>query len=318
MMTGLVAAAALTFLAQYVADQVINLTGTVLEVVTYLLDLAGYVLVGWLAVLVVMNLAHLFIRMRGLDPDAATGRLIRVGAAALSVIVLVALFVYAGQAFGLPAYSIVTGLGVGGIAIGFGAQTLVRDIFSGIFFLVDDAFRPGEYIDTGVAKGFVERVSIRSVQLRHHNGPLQTIPFGEIKKVNNFSRDWVVMKLTFRVPFGTDTERVRKLIKTLGMELQDDPELGPKFIEPLKSQGVYEIDDFGIVMRVKFMTRPGEQFTLRRTVYVKLQELFRREGIEFAGREVRVRGEDAADTVALAGRASELGAESPAADRGAA
>ncbi|GAB5373745.1 MAG: hypothetical protein AcusKO_02070 [Acuticoccus sp.] len=306
-MLSLVAATFVIFAAQYIVDETINLTGIVLEVVTYILDATGYVLLGWLVVLLIMNLAYILIRLRGLDPGAATGRLARLGAAGLSVLVVVALFVQAGQDFGLPAYSIVTGLGVGGIAIGFGAQTLVRDIFSGIFFLVDDAFRPGEYIDTGAGKGFVERVSIRSVQLRHHNGPLQTIPFGEIKKVNNFSRDWVVMKLSFRLPFGTDTENVRKLIKKLGQELLEDPEVGDKFIEPLKSQGIYDVDDFGIIMRVKFMTRPGEQFTLRRMVNLRIQELFKREGIEFAGREVRVHGESSARDVA--GSASEIGAD---------
>ena len=302
---------ALVIVAAYtVIDEAINLTGMVLEVVTYVLDATLYVMLGWLAVLLVMNIAHVLIRLRGLDPNAASGRLARLAASGLSVLIVVALFIQAGQQFGLPAYSIVTGLGVGGIAIGFGAQTLVRDVFSGIFFLVDDAFRPGEYLDVGVGKGFVERVSIRSVQLRHHNGPLQTIPFGEIKKVNNFSRDWVVMKLSFRLPFGTDTEYVRKLIKKLGQELLEDPEVGDKFLEPLKSQGIYDVDDFGIIMRVKFMTKPGEQFTLRRMVNLKIQELFKREGIEFAGREVRVHGESPRD---VAGTASEIGAdEAPA------
>jgi len=307
LIVSLIAVAAITFAAQYFIDQTINLTRMPLEIVTYLLDAAGYVMLGWLAVVVVMSLTHILIAMRGLDPNAASGRLVRLAASGVSVLLVVALFVQAGQAFGLPAYSIVTGLGVGGIAIGFGAQTLVRDIFSGIFFLVDDAFRPGEYLDVGVGKGFVERVSIRSVQLRHHNGPLQTIPFGEIKKVNNFSRDWVVMKLSFRLPFGTDTEFVRKLIKQLGQQLLEDPEYGDKFLEPLKSQGIYDVDDFGIIMRVKFMTRPGEQFVLRRMVNLKIQELFRREGIEFAGREVRVHGDAAGRDIA--GSASEIGAD---------
>ncbi len=294
MMMAVAACAALTFLTQWVLDDIVNLTGSAMETVTFLLDLLGYVFLGWLAVLVIFAVAETYIALRGLNPRAATGRLARLAAAGISVVAVVALFVHAGNGFGIPAYSIVTGLGVGGIAIGFGAQTLVRDVFSGIFFLVDDAFRPGEYIDVGTAKGFVEAVSVRSVQLRHHNGPLQTIPFGEIKRVNNFSRDWVVMKLTFRIPFEEDAERVRKLINKLGREMKEDPVLGPQFMEPLKSQGVMEIDDFGQMMRIKFMTKPGEQFTLRRTVWQKVRELFEKEGIEFAGREVRVRGEEGA------------------------
>jgi small-conductance mechanosensitive channel len=180
------------------------------------------------------------------------------------------------------------GAGLVGMAIGFGSQSLVKDIFSGLFFLVDDAFRIGEYIETGGLRGTVEKISIRSMQLRHHTGPLHTIPFGEVTQLTNFSRDWVIMKLPLRVTFDTDPEKVRKLIKKLGQELLDDPLIGDKFVEPLKSQGVREIDDSGQVIRVKFMTRPGDQFVLRKTIYARIRDLFEREGIEFARKEVRV------------------------------
>ncbi|MCL5776102.1 mechanosensitive ion channel family protein [Limibaculum sp. FT325] len=196
------------------------------------------------------------------------------------------------SAVGVDVAPLFAGAGLVGIAVGFGAQTLVRDIFSGVFFLIDDAFRVGEYIDTGGAKGTVERISIRSMQLRHHTGPLHTIPFGEIHQLTNFSRDWVIMKLPIRVRFGTDTERVRKLVKKLGQELLADPVIGAKFVEPLKSQGVYQMDEYGIVMRVKFKTRPGDQFAVRKVVYQKINELFEREGIAFGGREVVVRSAD--------------------------
>ena len=181
------------------------------------------------------------------------------------------------------------GAGVVGLAIGFGAQTLIRDIFSGAFFLVDDAFRKGEYIDIGSAKGTVEKISIRSMQLRHHNGPLNTIPFGEIKQLTNFSRDWVMMKLPLRLTYDTDIEKVRKLVKKLGVELLDHPEIGEKFMQPLKSQGVKQMDDSAMIVRVKFMTKPGDQFDIRKVVYQRIQELFEENGIRFAHREVTVR-----------------------------
>ncbi len=181
------------------------------------------------------------------------------------------------------------GAGVIGLAVGFGSQALVKDIFSGAFFLIDDAFRIGEYIDIGSAKGTVEKISIRSFQLRHQNGPLTTIPFGSISKVQNFSRDWVIMKLPFRVPYDTDVEQVRKIVKKVGQQLLDDPETGPKFLAPLKSQGVYEMDDSALVMRMKFMTKPGDQFILRRRVYAEVQKALANAGIRFASREVVVR-----------------------------
>ena len=108
---------------------------------------------------------------------------------------------------------LLAGAGIVGIAVGFGAQTLVRDILSGIFFLFDDAFRIGEYIDVGEGKGTVERMSIRALMLRHQLGHVYTVPFGAIRRVANYSRDWMIMKLEVRVPFDTDLERMRKIVK---------------------------------------------------------------------------------------------------------
>lgn len=205
----------------------------------------------------------------------------------VAVIVLTSMIVL--SKLGVNIAPLFAGAGLIGFAIGFGAQSLVRDIFAGLFFLIDDAFRLGEYVEVGGLRGTVEKISIRSMQLRHHTGPVHTLPFGEIKELTNYSRDWVIMKLPLRVTFDTDPERVRKLVKTLGQELLADPVYGPKFLEPLKSQGVREIDDSGQIIRVKFMARPGDQFVLRKTVYARIRELFEREGIEFARREVRVR-----------------------------
>ncbi len=181
------------------------------------------------------------------------------------------------------------GAGVVGLAIGFGAQSLVRDILSGVFFLSDDAFRKGEYIDIGGVKGTVEKISLRSFQLRHHLGALNTVPFGEIKHLTNYSRDWVMMKLPLRLTYDTDVDKVRKLIKKLGERLLEHPIEGPKFLQPLKSQGVYMMEDSAMIIRVKYMTRPGDQWTTRKLVYQEIRSLFEKEGIHFAHREVTVR-----------------------------
>jgi small-conductance mechanosensitive channel len=199
---------------------------------------------------------------------------------------------------GLDIAPLFAGAGVIGLAVGFGAQTLVRDIFSGAFFLLDDAFRIGEYIDIEGTRGTVEKISIRSMQLRHHLGALHTIPFGEIKQLTNHSRDWAMMKLELRVTYDTDVERVRKLIKKLGAQLLEDETIGEMFVQPLKSQGVFRMEDSAMIIRVKFMTRPGDQFVVRKQVYAKIRELFEREGIKFAHREVTVRVAQDSDTEA--------------------
>jgi small-conductance mechanosensitive channel len=208
---------------------------------------------------------------------------------AILAVVVVSIGLIALLEMGINVSPLFAGAGVVGLAVGFGAQTLVRDVFSGAFFLLDDAFRKGEYIDIGGVKGTVEKISVRSFQLRHHLGALNTIPFGEIQVLTNYSRDWVIMKLPLRVTYDTDVEKVRKLIKNLGVRLLDDPVIGQNFIQPLKSQGVIEMQDSAMIIRVKFMTKPGDQWLVRKKVYEEIRELFAREGIKFAHREVTVR-----------------------------
>ncbi len=208
---------------------------------------------------------------------------------AILAMVVISIALVALMELGINVSPLFAGAGVIGLAVGFGAQTLVRDIFSGAFFLIDDAFRKGEYIDIGEVKGTVEKISVRSFQLRHHLGALNTIPFGEIKVLTNYSRDWVIMKLPLRVTYDTDVEKVRKLIKKLGQELLEDPVIGGNFIQPLKSQGVIEMQDSAMIIRVKFMTKPGDQWLVRKKVYEEIRALFAREGIRFAHREVTVR-----------------------------
>jgi len=205
------------------------------------------------------------------------------------------------SSLGLDIGPLIAGAGVIGLAIGFGSQTLVRDILSGVFFLIDDAFRVGDYIETGGIKGMVEQISLRSVKLRHPRGMVFTIPFGDMGAVQNFSRDYIITKLDVRVRYDADVDQIRKIVKKINKDLQKDEEIGPVLLSKVKSQGVREMDDSAMILRVKFKTPPGEQFVVRREVYKRIQERFKKEGIEFAHRNVTVylppdaRGAAAAD-----------------------
>lgn len=203
------------------------------------------------------------------------------------LIVVISIIMILNQ-WGVNIGPILAGAGVVGLAIGFGAQTLVKDIVSGLFFLADDAFRVGEYIDVEGTMGNVEKISLRSLRLRHHRGLVHTIPYGEIPKLTNYSRDWVIMKLRFKVPFDTDIHKVKKIFKQIGADLLEHEELGPDFLQPFKSQGVAEVDDNGIVVRGKFMAKPGKQFMIRKEVYVRVQKAFEAANIPFARKQVMV------------------------------
>ena len=192
------------------------------------------------------------------------------------------------SSLGVDIGPLIAGAGVVGIAIGFGAQSLVRDIVSGMFFLMDDAFRLGEYVDIGDVKGTVEGITVRSLVLRHNRGPLHTVPFGEIRHLTNYSRDWAIMKLAFRVSYDTDVNKVKKIFKKIGADLMAHEELGDFFIEPLKSQGVLAMEDSAMIVRAKFMAHPGKQFQIRKEVYARVQAAFKEAGIAFAHRRVMV------------------------------
>ncbi|SFM26008.1 mechanosensitive ion channel family protein [Shimia aestuarii] len=189
---------------------------------------------------------------------------------------------------GIDITPLLAGAGVLGLAIGFGAQKLVTDVVSGVFFLIDDAFRVGDYVEIDGTMGAVEKISIRSMQLRHHRGPVHTIPYGEIPKLTNYSRDWVIMKLKFTVPFDTNPNQIKKIFKKIGQEMMEDPLFKDDFLQPFKSQGVFDIDDVGMVIRGKFMAKPGKQFMIRKEIYNKVKAAFAEAGIDFARREVRV------------------------------
>jgi len=136
----------------------------------------------------------------------------------LSVLAIITIMVVL-SSMGIDIGPLLAGAGVAGIAIGFGAQALVRDIISGVFFLIDDAFRVGEYVEFGEIRGQVEKISIRSMRLRHHRGAIHTVPFGELRSITNYNRDWAIYKQEFRLPYDTDTEVVRKIIKKVGLAL---------------------------------------------------------------------------------------------------
>ena len=200
----------------------------------------------------------------------------------LAIVFLVMAVMMVLSAMGIEIGPLIAGAGVVGVAIGFGAQTLVKDIISGMFYLLDDAFRVGEYIQSGSYKGTVESFSLRSVKLRHHRGPLYTVPFGELGAVQNMSRDWVIDKLTVGVTYDTDLEMAKKLIKQIGKELAADPEFAPNLIETLKMQGVEQFGEFALQLRMKMMTRPGEQFVIRRRAYAMIKKVFDANGIKIA------------------------------------
>jgi moderate conductance mechanosensitive channel len=208
--------------------------------------------------------------------------------------------------YGVNIAPLLAGAGIFGLALSFGSQALVRDIVSGFFFIVDDAFRVGEYIDTGRLKGTVERISLRSFRLRHQNGQVHTVPYGQLGAVTNFSRDWSTIKFNLRLARNTDLERVRRIAKRLGQDMLADPEIGQEFLAPLKLQGIADISENALVLRFKFTVRPTKVSIVQREAIKRLYASLRADNIEFAVTSVLVSTDSRAPDAEIAAAAHEV------------
>lgn len=218
------------------------------------------------------------------------------------------------SSLGVDTGPLLAGFGIFGLAISFGSQALIKDIVSGIFFLADDAFRVGEYVDTGGLKGTVEKITVRSLQLRHHNGPLHTIPFGQLNSITNFSRDWGTIKFQLRVDREVDPEKLRKVIKKVGLAMLGDEEFGKDFLVPLKMQGIEDVTDTSLVVRIKFTVRAGSNPSrIRRTAIRQLLAAFRANEIALSSNVVAVRGGEPSAAAAAALSSAAQAAEARAA-----
>jgi small-conductance mechanosensitive channel len=209
----------------------------------------------------------------------------------LFIFVLIIASLSALAAMGLQIAPLLAGAGVVGIAVGFGAQTLVRDVLSGVFFLLDDAFRVGELIESGGISGTVETFSLRSVKLRHYKGPLHTVPFGDLKAITNYSRDWVNEVLDVTVVYEADLERVERAIERVSSEVMEDLSLASGVITAPRSIGVTAMGVDGIHVGIIVRTRPGQQFKVRAVMFSRLKSAFDADGIRFSD-QTRTRSAD--------------------------
>ena len=200
----------------------------------------------------------------------------------------------------------IAGVSVIGLAISIGSQSLVLDIVSGLCYLAEDAFRVGEYIECGDAKGHVAGFTLRSLRLRHQSGQIHTIPFGQLGRVANFSRDWSTLKFNLRFDHDTDIEKLRMETKKVGLAMAEDPALKDDIIEPLRLQGIDDIDDTATIMRFKITVRPTRQSFIQREAVERSAAAYREAGIAFASATVAVQaiGSTPVDGTVAAGAAA--------------
>jgi moderate conductance mechanosensitive channel len=184
------------------------------------------------------------------------------------------------ETIGVNLGPLVAGAGIAGVALGFGAQNLVRDLISGIFMLLEDQYGIGDVIDVGPAVGTVEGVGLRSTRVRDVDGVLWHVPNGEIRRVGNMSQGWSRALLDVEVAWSSDLRQATEVIRRVAEELWKDEQWSGLLLEQPEVWGVEELGANGVKIRLVAKTRPLEQWKVERELRARIKAAFEREGVE--------------------------------------
>jgi small conductance mechanosensitive channel len=197
-----------------------------------------------------------------------------------AIIVIVVLTVL--DALGIPTAPLLASAGIVGVAVGFGAQTLVRDVISGIFMIAEDQYGVGDVVDLGDASGVVEAVGLRITRVRDVDGTVWYIRNGEVLRVGNRSQGWARAVLDVGIAYGEDVARAEELLLDVAKQLKDDPQFGPLVLEEPEMWGVESVNADGVVLRLVVKTQPLQQWAVARELRRRIKERFDSEGVRVA------------------------------------
>lgn len=181
---------------------------------------------------------------------------------------------------GINIAPLLAGAGVIGLAIGFGAQTLVKDVITGIFILAEETVSVGDIVDLGGNAGVVEDISIRTIRLRDTEGIVHVIPFSEVTRIKNMTRGFARALFDIGVSYREDIDEVIGVIVALAAEFRAEPEWSARILEDLEMWGVDQLADSAVVIRCRFKTLPAQQWNVKREFSKRLKKRFDELGIE--------------------------------------
>ncbi len=250
-----------------------------------LVRIALIVLVAWIVMALLQRAIRLF-RQRiaaRLDDREAVKRAETLGRV-FRYIVAVVVSLVAGMLvlseLGISLAPILGAAGVAGVAIGFGAQSLVKDFFSGFFILFEDQIRKGDVVQAAGHAGLVEEITLRHTRLRDYDGNVHYVPNGMIDSVVNMSRGFAQAVMDIGVAYREDTDEVYKVMREVAARMREDKLFGPRILDDLEIAGVDKWDDSAVVIRCRFKVVALEQWGVRREYLTRLKKAFDAAGIE--------------------------------------
>jgi len=244
------------------------------------------ILVGWVILALIQKLIRTFrthlIQNHLDDPEEikraeTLGRVFRYIA---SVIIWLVIGIVILGELGIAIAPILGAAGVVGLAIGFGAQSLVKDYFTGIFLLLENQLRQGDVVEAGGKSGIVEEVTLRYVQMRDYEGNVHYVPNGGITTVTNMTRGYAQAVIDVGIAYREDVDQALKVMRDVGTELRADPAFASKILEDIEIAGVNEWGDSAVILRCRFKVAPIEQWGVRREYLRRLKYAFDAADIE--------------------------------------
>ena len=214
----------------------------------------------------------------GLEKRTNTLLAIFKGMARVLIIIVVIIMVL--DEVGVPIAPVLAGFGIAGVAIGFGAQYLIRDLIAGIFIILENQYRVGDVVRVADIGGLVEYITLRKTVLRDLDGIVHHVPNGEIKTASNFTRHFSRVNLNISVGYGTDLDHAISVINRVGKELADDKNWRQKIISPPKVERVDNLGDSGIEIKILGDVKPIQQWAVMGELRLRLKKVFDAEGIE--------------------------------------
>lgn len=194
--------------------------------------------------------------------------------------------------FGLNITPLLASVGVAGLAVSLGAQTLIKDLIGGVLIVIENQFAVGDFITVGDASGEVERITLRMTQVRAGNGDLYIVPNGEVRTLANQTKDWSRAVVEVGVAYEEDLERALAVLRASAEAVAQDPALEDSLLEPPRVLGPMRLDDTAIILRVDAKTEPGKQWAFGRELRRRILADLVREGVSlpYPRQEVWVRG----------------------------
>ena len=181
--------------------------------------------------------------------------------------------------FGVNIAPALTGAGIAGLAVGFGAQALVRDIISGFFLILEDQVRVGDVASINGTGGLVEDINLRTIVLRDEEGAVHVFPNGSITTLANRSKDYSYYVIALALPYHEDPDRIVQILRGVGEELQRDQRFGPFVLEPIEIMGLDSFDDWAMKLKLRIKTVPVKQWEVGRELRRRIRKALAAAGV---------------------------------------